>query len=402
MQLGERRYSPDFQRKFTETATRTKSFAQAAIVSGIWSEQKITPRTVARIAEEAGLELVQTRDAEVDDFTHHRRRAEGEDPKHELVAVFVDGGRVQTRDELLDLGPGIHNEAWREDKIARLQTMETQTHAVDPCPEPPACFAKPLLACEGKSASPAAISPEISSELPSFLDGKPKREVVPAWQPKPVMRTCVGTMKPLEDFRWMVQAEAKRRHFYTAQKQAFVADGSHGNWTLWERHFPDFVPILDFLHAAEYLHAASKVLDSATLGCEWVRDLWQGRSALVIAALRAALDVRGIGYETLDDKHALLGLQRAWTYLTNASDKLDYPRYRREGLPCTSSLIESQIKEFNARLKGSEKFWFESNAEAMLQLVCWTLREDGPTLEDYFADRPTSQLRRGDPIAIAL
>jgi len=39
-------------------------------------------------------------------------------------------------------------------------------------------------------------------------------------------------------------------------------------------------------------------------------------------------------------------------------------------------LIESQIKEFNARLKGSEKFWCESNAEAMLELVCWTLREE--------------------------
>ena len=115
------------------------------------------------------------------------------------------------------------------------------------------------------------------------------------------------------------------------------------------------------------------------------------------SALRAALDVRGIGDATLDEKHPLFELQRAWTYLMNASDKLDYPRYRREGLPCTSSLIESQIKEFNARLKGSEKFWYESNAESMLQLVCATLDEDGPTLEDYFANRPTSQLRRGDP-----
>jgi len=208
-------------------------------------------------------------------------------------------------------------------------------------------------------------------------------------------------MQPLEEFRWMVQAEATRRHFFTATRKAFVADGSHGNWTLWQRHFPDFVPILDFMHAAEYLHAAAKVLDSKTSGLEWVRDLWQGRSSLVIAALRAALDVRGVGDETLQDDHALFGLQRAWVYLTNASDKLDYPRYRRDGLPTTSSLIESQIKEFNARLKGSEKFWCESNAEAMLELVCWTLREEGRTLEDYFETRPTSAFRRKDPKTLA-
>ena len=57
-------------------------------------------------------------------------------------------------------------------------------------------------------------------------------------------------------------------------------------------------------------------------------------------------------------------------------------------------MIESQSEEFNARLKGTEKFWYESNAEAMLQLVCWTLREEGPTLADCFATRPTSPFRR--------
>jgi hypothetical protein len=208
-------------------------------------------------------------------------------------------------------------------------------------------------------------------------------------------------MKPLEEFRWMVQAEAKRRHFYTAKRKAFVADGSHGNWTLWERHFADFVPILDFVHAAEYLHAAGRATGSRTLGCQWVRDLWQGRSDSVIAALRAELDERGIGEETLVETHPLFVLQRAWTYLSNAADKLDYPRYRREGLPCTSSLIESQIKEFNGRLKGSEKFWHESNAEAMLQILCWTLREDGPTLADSLRTRPISPFRRTYPKPLA-
>jgi hypothetical protein len=208
-------------------------------------------------------------------------------------------------------------------------------------------------------------------------------------------------MEPLEDFRWLVQAEAKRRHFFTATRKAFVADGSHGNWSLWERHFAEFVPILDFVHAAEYLHAAGKAIGSPTQGVTWTQALWQGRSVKVIADLRAALDERGLGTATLDETHECFTLQRAWVYLSNASDKLDYPRYRREGLPTTSSLMESQVKEFNGRLKGSEKFWHATNAEALLELVCWTLREDGPTLADYFATRPTSPFRRSTPIPLA-
>jgi hypothetical protein len=394
LHLGERQYSPDFQHKLTETAARVKSFEQAAALGELWSDQPIAPRTVARIAEQVGQELVAQRDAAVGDFTHHRRRPEGVDPKHDLAVIFVDGGRVQVRDE--DAGPGVHNERWQEDKIARLQTMTTDTYSADPCPELPACFLRPILA----GVTPPPILPDISQECEPFLHAPPPEPAL-RWQPKPAKRTCVGTMQPLDEFRWMVQAEAKRRHFFTATRKAFVADGSHGNWTLWARHFPEFVPILDFMHAAEYLHAAAKAIDAATRGVEWARDLWQGRSGCVIASLLAILDQRGIGEETLDEKHPLFALQRAWVYLSNASDKLDYPRYRREGLPTTSSLIESQIKEFNARLKGSEKFWYEANAEGMLELVSWALREDGQKLADYFETRPTSPFRRGTPKTLA-
>ena len=391
LHLDERHASPELQRKLTETAARVKSFAIAARIAELWTEQPVCPRTVARIAEEVGRELVVERDAIVDDFTHHRQHAEGEDPRHPLAAVFVDGGRVQLRDE--GQGPGVHGERWAEDKIARLQTMTSKTHAVDPCPALPSCYRQPILH--------GPVSSEDSRGFVDWLERAAPAEEPARWQPTPQTRTCVATMEPLEGFRWMVQAEAKRRHFFTAQKRAFVADGSHGNWTLWQRHFPDFVPILDFVHAAEYLHAAGTAVGSPTHGVHWTQALWQGRGADVIAELRTALDTRGVGAETLDDQHEWFDLQRAWVYLSNASDKLDYPRYRREGLPTTSSLIESQVKEFNGRLKGSEKFWHESNAEAMLELVSRSLREDGPTLADYFASRPTSPFRRHVSIAIA-
>lgn len=89
------------------------------------------------------------------------------------------------------------------------------------------------------------------------------------------------------------------------------------------------------------------------------------------------------------------------TSLSHHADKLDYPRYRQEGLPTTSSLMESQVKEFNARVKGSEKFWHLDHAEAMLQLVVWTLRDDGPTLTDGLNSLPTSPFRRTHPTLAA-
>jgi len=42
----------------------------------------------------------------------------------------------------------------------------------------------------------------------------------------PRWRTCVATMRGSKDFRWMVMAEAKRRHFSAPKRRAFVADGA--------------------------------------------------------------------------------------------------------------------------------------------------------------------------------
>jgi hypothetical protein len=73
---------------------------------------------------------------------------------------------------------------------------------------------------------------------------------------------------------------------------------------------------------------------------------------------------------------------------------MDYPRYRQEGLPTTSSLVESLVGEFNARVKGKQKFWNRpSGAEAMLQVRAALLSEDG-RLQRYFTERPGSPYRR--------
>jgi hypothetical protein len=53
------------------------------------------------------------------------------------------------------------------------------------------------------------------------------------------------------------------------------------NWTLQERWFPDFEPILDFVHPMTYVYEASQVVAedeaSAWSLCQrWLESCWQG------------------------------------------------------------------------------------------------------------------------------
>ncbi len=52
--------------------------------------------------------------------------------------------------------------------------------------------------------------------------------------------------------------------------------------------------------------------------------------------------------------------------------------YRQAGLPLTSSLMESTIKQINTRIKGSEKFFRHDTGETLLPLRADSLSSDEP------------------------
>src|SRR5439155_11277327 len=87
-------------------------------------------------------------------------------------------------------------------------------------------------------------------------------------------------------------------------------------------------------------------------------------------------------------------LAESLTYLGNNRGRMDYPRYRRLGLPVTSSLVESLVGEFNDRVKGKDKYGDRpEGAEAILQVRAAVLSQDD-RLARYFAERPGSPYRR--------
>src|SRR5262249_47231812 len=128
----------------------------------------------------------------------------------------------------------------------------------------------------------------------------------------------------------------------------------------------------------------------------WLGACWRGRVAEVLAELQGWQQQLGRpppGEEPprSDARRAVAG---APGYLTHNAAPKGSPRYRQAGLPITSSLAESLVGEFNARVKSRQKYWDRpQGAEAILQLRAAVLSEDG-RLDRYFAARPGSPYRR--------
>lgn len=407
LRLGSHNVSPAILGKIVRAAARDGSFDAAAESLADLAEVKICGRHVGRIAHEVGAQLRHDRDQRVDAF--QSKRAKPESPvAPRLAVVEIDGGRLQTRSEEPGKGPGIHDPAWREDKIADLLTMSTQRHDHDPHPDLPRCFTKKRAVVElvqgisGQGALADVIEPGANEppELTLFEPPGAEKKPDPVWPPKPVVRTCVATLESSNEFGPMVAAEAHRRNFFAAQSRAFLGDGGAWIWTLQRTLFPTFEPIVDFVHVLTDVYLAAKACGGPAAAIwqrylEWATACWQGRVATVLEPLTATLATMPTppqGQEVKStDPYEVIRLTIG--YLTHNQSRMDYPRYRREGLPTCSGLVESLVKQFNRRVKGTEKFWYPTHAETILQLRATYLSDD-ERLTKHLKNHPVSPFRR--------
>ncbi len=110
---------------------------------------------------------------------------------------------------------------------------------------------------------------------------------------------------------------------------------------------------------------------------EWTRACWQGRVADVTDEMSAWLLQQPKMPDDVEADDPRRIVQKAITYLTNNRSRMNYPAYRQQGLPLTSALMESLIKEINWRVKGTEKFWNDpGGANAILALKAASLCDD--------------------------
>jgi hypothetical protein len=374
------------------TADSCEAAATALRVVG---EIEISPRTVNELGARFGEQLAEQRDRRTQAYIDCPlpRVATTVDSPPQLAAIFCDGGRMRTR--ACGQGHGIHQPHWRETKNAAFHRMQSVSHDADPQPELPKCFrdqpyVEKLVLGLKKAKNPASELMTTSTSDDASANAAVAEEP-PAWQPKTLLRTCVSSLASSEQFGPHMAAEADTRGFFAAEKCAFLGDGQAYNWTIQQRWFSSFTPIADFIHVIEYLYEAAKALHEETAArwnqyLAWAGECWRGNVYQVLEQLRSLVadDTTAAENETSNT------VQRTLTYLTNNRLRMDYARYRREGLPVTSSLAESLVKQISKRVKGTEKFWDDGpRGEAILQIRAAVISQDD-RLSRFLRNRPIS------------
>jgi hypothetical protein len=384
--------SPGVLRKMVYAGSHASSFRQASEDLKEEAELEISEQRIMRATKRIGEERVAQREAAVEAWSQLPLPEQQGSPREQVppvACVEMDGGRIQIRDRKPSQQQRQSTPRagfWRETKVGCLMSLQSEVFAEDPCPEIPKVFVDQRqirkIAREIKGFCVEEEEESARSEASSQAR---------AGRPEVLVRSVVATRQEVHAFGRQLAAAAWQRGFAAAPRKAFVADGLEANWTVWQTSFSHYTPIVDFIHAICYVFAAAVAGRGLRKGwpiyCQWAQWVWSGQVALVIEALRGRQQELGRPAEDESEETPRSKVAKALRYLQNQQSRMHYPEYRRQGLPITSSHIESTVKQINRRVKGTEKFWSQG-AEPLLQLSADYLSETQP-LATFWRERPT-------------
>jgi hypothetical protein len=424
-------YSNSLLDLITYAGANKPSFREASVDLWKMSSQTVHEKQVERLTKRIGLERVAERQAEIDYYLGLPLSARCEETpdgvkalaENQVAVIMVDAGMMQLRhipkkrgeSEESTVLAAMETETfeeddydqekpvgrhWREDKVGRADVLESEVSESDPHPEIPETFidfkrVSKIVRGLKKSAALRAdeeteAEPSVESQSSAEAEDTPKK--VEYRGPKLVKQRVVASRQSWPIFGVMMACTAWMLGFAKAKRKAFVADGAGAIWRVWQSRFSSYVPILDFIHALSYVYSAAKAVgencgaDGWRLYVRWITWVWQGNVAAVIEQLQQWQNELGKPEKGESETTVRSVVAKSLRYLTNNQEKMKYSEYRKQGLPLVSSLVESMVKQISRRVKGTEKFWGEDGAEAILQLRADYL-SDGDVMANFWARR---------------
>lgn len=378
------------QQKVVHAGVNSPSYQQAARDLAALGDLTVAPKPIERLVHRIGRERMEQRDAataahsalplmERDAIADPRR------PRPAVAMVSVDGGRLQVRTPPSPASeprrgspePGREGH-WRESKVAVLETYLGAVRDADPDPDVPRCFLDLKRAAEMVRGLGHALPTGLEfaaddrARGPDEATATGRDRAARPGRPERLVRSVLASRACSDAFAPMVHQAAWERNFFGAQRRVFLGDGLPVNWAIHREHFSTFTAVLDFVHALSYVFAAAFAGrpqgEGEAVYRRWIQAAWSGQVATLLPELEARSAELGPpppGCAEADPRRLVF---EAWRYLRNNAGRMNYEGYRRQGLPIMTSAVESVIKMINRRVKGTEKFWSEGGAEAVLQL----------------------------------
>jgi len=177
-------------------------------------------------------------------------------------------------------------------------------------------------------------------------------------------------------------AEVKKRDPDAKKIRVTMTDGEKALQQRTRRLLPGAVPILDVIHALQYLWAAACAFfgEKNPITLEWMKrqtlKILKGQVSRVVQGMRQSATKRGLTGE----KKAVVDRAAKYFYRNRAS--MRYDEYLAQGLPIASGAVEGACKNLiKDRMERSGMRWVERSAEAMLKLRAIYLSGD---FDDYW------------------
>jgi DNA polymerase III epsilon subunit-like protein len=180
-----------------------------------------------------------------------------------------------------------------------------------------------------------------------------------------------GTLQSADALFTLLKLRLKQLGIQQARLLVIIGDGASWIWNGVSELRRDLALHLRVVEIVDWGHAAGKLMPPAKVGLpEPQQQPWfkRMRTCLKQGNVNAILDA----LQALDLSHDTDEVIRTTIqYFQTHETRMQYDRFRAEGLPIGSGVIESGVRRIvNLRLKGASLFWLPENAEEILYLRC--------------------------------